>query len=598
MSDSGDDGDTYGGEEASRYPQRPGYPQRSGWQGYYEEIPLEEMDLRTPGQHLDYLEMPRSPPYQQYESDEDQYGQGEPETGGFEVGGYEQEVYEQREDEPSFTRNGTPEPFLPPSQPDTPRVLSVSEPGSPSIRSVVSEDSPQASTFGMGRMLYPPMDDPNDYLQEDPSRGLSYATPTSAHGSMAAEGSPSPPGAGPVEASPSVQELSSAQYLYQRGEYSGTGQPQKRGRESSSSSSTGDLRPQRKHHHGGQGPEVPQSIPEGQQGHTSFLGISALGPGVYVQSPPQDSGGSYGSPDPHGRVDTSETQDIGQAYASQDVYQPEPNPFAGMQRSAPSSYTGGAGLEYAGPTQGEISAQGAFEHQSDPTRGINPSLVLLDQGGAGRGADQPQYHPMQPADPGAAPSNTGDTSGADAPRPQPQAPQRQAGSGGAGADQPNPMEGMGASGVWKFISGQEGGGEGDNWEGPRFKVDENKTTLWTPEQMHELQVIMASFESWDEVVSLGQPLPGQHSAIGSATKVTDLKYQTWSLNEDDEIRRLQSPWLEDRKVALQTLISRYDRWADEIIGRCMLFARSKHRLNLGIAPQTGVYRLKTRTQRQ
>lgn len=160
------------------------------------------------------------------------------------------------------------------------------------------------------------------------------------------------------------------------------------------------------------------------------------------------------------------------------------------------------------------------------------------------------------------------------------------------------MEGMSASDIWKFISGQEGGSEGDSWDGPRFKVDENKTSLWTPEQMHELQVIMASFESWDEVVSLGQRLAGQHSAIGSATKATDLKYQTWSLNEDDEIRRLQSPWLEDRRAALQTVMSRYDRWKDEIIGRCMLFARSKQRLNLAIAPQSGVYRLKAKKQRK
>lgn len=639
MSDSSDDGDTYGGEEPIRYPRRPGYPQRPAWLDYYshEDIPLEDMDLRTPGQNPEDFEMPRSSRHQSYESDED-----DSEAGRYEVGDYEQGVSEQREDEPYFSRHGTPEAFLPPSQPDTPQIIAP-EPDLQSTRSVVSVDYPQASAFGMSGMPYPSMDDPHAYLQEDPSQGLSYGTPTlairpaggsssggsaeesspqfqpdvspyplpSAAGSMAGQGPPSPLGSashyGPpsvggsvsVGASPSVQELSPGAYLYQRGEHSGTGQPQKRGRESSSSSSAGNVRPQRKHHHGDQRPDVPQTIPEDQQGHTSLLGISAFGPGGHAQPPAQGGGTSYGAPDPYRRADASETQQISQAYASQDVRQPQPNPFAGMQRSAPSLYTAGAGRGYTGPPQGESSAQGAARsrpvHHAQPVTAYEP---LPRASVAAGGADQPRYQPMQPAGPGVAPSDTGGASGGYETPAQAQPSRSQAESGGAGAVQPNPMEGMGASDVWKFISGRDGGGEGGNWEGPRFKVDENKTILWTPGQMHELQVIMASFKSWDEVVSLGQPLPGQHSAIGCANKVAELRCRIWSLDEDDEIRRLQSPCLEDRRVALQNLMSKYDRWADEIIGRCMLFARSKQRLNLGIAPQNGKSRLKARMQRQ
>lgn len=602
--------------------------------------------MRTPGQYPDDFEVPGPSPYQQYESEDESEDESEEggfeegdfeeggfeeggfEEGGFEEGGFEQGVSEQHEDELPPTRHGTPEPFPPPYQPDAPRIL-VSEPGSPSNRSVASGNFPQASAFGMGGMLYPSMDNPHAYLQEDPSQGLSYGTPipirpadsgssggsvegsspqfqpsvsphplSSAHGSMVGQGSPSPLGSGSVEASPSVQELSPATYLYQRGEYSGTVQQQKRGRESSSSSSAGNLRPQRKHHHGDQGPGVPQSIPEDQQGNTSLLGVGAFGPGGHAQPPPEDRGGSYGAPDPHGRADASEIQRISQAYASQSVHQPRPNLFAGIQRSAPSSYTAGAGRGYAHSTQDESSTQDALEHQYNPTQGINPSAVLFDKSGAGRGAAQPQYRPMQLVGPGAAPSNTGGPSGGYGPRLQPLVPRRHGGSAGARAVQPNPMQGMGASDVWKFISGQEGGDGGNNWEGPRFKVDEYKTTLWTPQQMHELQVIMASFESWDEVVSLGQQIPGQHTALGGAAKVSDLKYKIWSPDQDAEIRRLQSPWHEDRNIALKTLMSRYGRCKDEIIGRCMLFARSKQRLNLGVATQAGVSRLKARIQRQ
>lgn len=662
MSDFSDYGETPGDEEAIRYPRRHGYPQRPGWQDYHfhEDIPLEDMDLRTPGQYPDDFEVPGPSPYQQDESDEDESEAGESEAGEYEVGVYEQGVSEQREDEPYSTRHGTPEPFLPPSQPGTPQII-MSEPDIPSTRSVVSGDyPPHASAFGMGEMLYPSMDDPHAYLQEDPSQGLSYGTPTlairpadsgssagsaegsspqyqpsvsphplsSAQGSMADQGSPSLPGTVSVEASPSVQELSPATYLYQRGEYSGTVQQQKRGRESSSSSSAGNLRPQRKHHHGGQGPDVPQSIPEAQQGHTSLLGISAFAPGGNVQPPPlppppppsQGRGSSYGDPDPHGRADASEIQQISEAYASQDVYQPRPNPFAGMQRGVPSSYTAGAGRGYARQPQGESSAQGAA--RSRPlyhARPVTPYEPLPRASVAGRGAGQPQYQPMHSDGPSAASSNTGGTSGGYAPRPQPQPSWHQSGSGGPEAGQllqyqsvepggmssittvgpsvgfpevidptaQNPMHGMSAGDVWTFISGQEGGREGENWDGPRFKVDENKTTLWTPEQLLELKVITASFESWDEVLSLGQGIPGRHGPSGVTKRAGNQKPRTWPADQDAKIRSLQSPRLEDRQAALQNLMEECGRYRDEIIGRCMLFARSNQRVNLGVVPHNG-----------
>lgn len=665
MSDSSDDGDTSCGEGPIRYPRRPGYPQRSGWERYEyaEEIPLEEMDLRTPGQNPEDFEIPGPSSYQQDESDEDEYGQEEPEAGGYEVGDYEQGMSEQQEDEPSFTRHGTPEPFLPPYQPGTPQIH-VSEPELPSTRSVVPVDAPQASAIGMSGMPYPSMDDPHAYLQEDPSQGLSYGTPTlairsagrsssggsaegsspqfqpdvsphplsSAAGSMAGQGSPSslgsashygPPSIGgsvSVEASPSVQEPSPAAYLYQRREYSGTGQ-QKRGRESSSSSSAGNLRPQRKHHHGGQGPSVPQSIPEAQQGHTSLLGISAFGPGGHAQAPAQGGGSLYGAPDPYRRADASEIQQISQAYASQDVRQPQPNPFAGMHRSAPSFYMAGAGRGYAGPTQGESSAQGAARSRPvQHAKPVTPYEPMPRASVAARGAGQPQYQPMQPAGSGVAPSDTGGTSGGYDPPPQPEPSRRQGGSGGPEAGpllqyqsvEPggmslfttvgpsvgfpevmdpaaqNPMHGMSAGDVWTFISGQEGGREGDRWEGLRFKVDEMKSTLWTPEQQYQLKVITSSFESWNEVMSLGQRIPGQHAPNGCRRKLAEQVPRVWPPDHDAQIRRLESPRLEDRQTALQNLMLQYDRSEDEIIGRCMLFARSNQRLNLGIAPYTGV----------
>lgn len=663
MSDFSDYGETSGDDEENRYPQRPEHLRRSGWQGYhyYEEIPLEDMDLRTPGQNSDDVEVPGPSHYQQDESDED-----ESEAGEYEVGGYEQGVYE-HEDEPPSTRHGTPEPFLPPYQPDAPQIsVSEPEPGSPSTRSVASGDSPQASRFGMGGMLYPPMDDPHYYLPEDPSQGLSYGTPTlairpadssssggsaegsspqfqpdvsphplsSAAGSMAGQGSPSPLGSashyGPpsiggsvsVEASPSVQELSPAAYLYQRGEYSEIGQ-QKRGRESSSSSSAGNLRPQRKHHHGGQGPSVPQTIPEAQQGHTSLLGISAFGPGVHAQPPAQGGGSSYGAPGPYRRADASETQQISQAYASQYVHQPRPNPFAGMQRGAPSSYTAGAGRGYAGPPQGESSAHGAARlNPPHPAQPVTPHEPLPRASVAGRGAGQPQYQPMQPDGPGVAPSITGGTSAGYAPQSQPQPSWHQDGSGEQGTVQLlqhqsmepggmsftttvgpsvkvpevldstmlNPMYGMGASDIWKFISGQEvGNGVEDNWEGLTYKVDENKTYQWTPPQLYQLKVILASFTNWPEVIGLGQRLPGQHTLRGCGERLAGLENRAWAPAQDEDMKRLQSSRLEDRLAALHDLMAKWGRSKDEIVGRCMLFARSNERMNLGNAPTTGLY---------
>lgn len=152
----------------------------------------------------------------------------------------------------------------------------------------------------------------------------------------------------------------------------------------------------------------------------------------------------------------------------------------------------------------------------------------------------------------------------------------------------NPMDGMGAGDVWTFISGQEDGNRvGDNWEGLRFRVDEVQTARWTPQQMYQLKVITSSFESWNEVMSVGQPIPGQHASNGCLRKLAQLEPKVWPAVHDAQIRSLESPRLEDRQAALQNLMLQCGRSEDEIVGRCMLFARSNRRLNLGNAPYTG-----------
>lgn len=163
----------------------------------------------------------------------------------------------------------------------------------------------------------------------------------------------------------------------------------------------------------------------------------------------------------------------------------------------------------------------------------------------------------------------------------------------------NPMHGMGAGDVWMFISGQEDGNKvGGNWQGLKFKVDRRKTPRWTPQQLYQLKVISASFESWDEVRSLGQRIPGQHAPNGCLHKLAEQEPKVWHATHDAQIRRLESPRLEDRQAALQHLMLQCGRSEDEIVGRCMLFARSNRRLNLGIAPYTGMDDLQAHIQRR
>lgn len=466
---------------------------------------------------------------------------------------------------------------------------------------------------------------------------------SSAQGSMVAQGSPSPPGSvsddssgsgrGSVaaQASPSVQEPAPAPDQYQRGGYSGgryagqrldphqrgTGH-QKRARESSSSSNGSHLQPPRKQH-GDQGPRVPQRVSQDQNIDTTLLGISGLE--VRGQAQPHGASRPDGNPGTYGRTGASEAEadEIRRAYANQAVPAPRlPNLFAGMPQGASSAYASGAGRGYDRPSQGESSAQGAGRSQPYP--------------GPPGGPSAPQYRPMQGAGPGAASSWTGGTWRGNPPQAQSQGessgqgagrlPPEQRGEPGdpfintfgpsVGVPQPQPqqglrfepqygqprpdwghMQGMDAGGIWRYISGQGEDNEGVNWDGRLYRaVDTTKQGhLWSSHQVAQLRVILASYLSWDEVVDQGQPLPGQRNYEACSSKARDL---VWTRDHDAEVSRLSSPRLEDRQAALNRLQGEFGRSKDEIVGRCMLFARSNLRANLGNKPTTGLARLKKR----
>lgn len=451
-----------------------------------------------------------------------------------------------------------------------------------------------------------------------------------------------PGGSVAVETSPNVQAPTPAPGLPQHMEYGGTGR-QKRARESPSTpSSTGHLRPQRKHRHGieeygygSPGPSVPQGMRQTQQPpmqdidrDESLLGISQFRPESQIQS--QGRGGSYGDPDPRRRADAAEVERISHAYASQQMPEPRPNPAAGFRQTAPGLYARGAGPGYALPPQGESSVQGAGYLQPYPAQG--PHARLSHVGGAGRGAGQPQDLAMKNVGPGEASLPMGGAWGRNAPQPQPQDPQSQRESSGQGAGylQPSPMQpfmdpsntgsaghapapqhqraggagsvdqyyqfplendppqisepgptrDMDANALWSFMNA-DGPQSSLNlqWRGAVFDVNPSHPSRWSQAQMYELSVIMASFADWPEVVALGQGTPGGRSPYACAKKVQP-KFRAWTEDEDEGVRGLTSPDPQLRRHIVERLHGQ-GRNPDEIVGRFIFFRRSPFRANLG-----------------
>lgn len=547
---------------------------------------------------------------------------------------HEDEQHEHHEDEyePPYSLQGAPEPTSAPFQPN------VSQPAPPTPQIQVSHAPPSSQPCYSEHF---PEDDAHATSQEDlefPAGMYFGSTPycqpseDPARPGMPEQLSPYAGGSVAVEASPSVQPPTPAPDLPRNIDYGGTAQ-QKRARKSTSTpSSSRHHRPHRKHHHAGEehsygspGPSVPQGIRQSQQPHIqdthrdeTLLGISHFGPGGQVQ--PQGRGSSYGDPDARRRADASEVERISHAYASQQIPEPRPDPFAGMQRHAPSSYTSGAGRGYGPPPQGESSSQGAGRTQQYPAQPVGPHANFSHMSGAGRSAGQPQDQAMLNVGPSTASLHTGGTWGGAAPELHHQDPRSQGESSRQGAGQvrhyytqppmdpsntgggvdapapelpqisePGPTRGMDANALWLFMTAA---GPPSSlhfqWRGSVFDVAraeilppnaEIQPHNWSDAHMHELKVIIASFEDWREVAALGQRTPGGRSARACAGKARRT-LRLWSEMEDAVVRGLTSPNPQLR-LDFVTYLFCQGREADEIVGRFNLFRRSSKWFNLG-----------------
>ena len=285
------------------------------------------------------------------------------------------------------------------------------------------------------------------------STPYNYATSSSSpSASEPHNGSPPPEENVAVGTSPAVQEPIPAPSPHQTYGNSGTQQieqyatiPQrhvgqhKRMRESSSSSSGGNIHPQRKYYHGSeergqesQRPGVTQGAFQLQQAPMqsitsgmSSLGISAFSHGINVQT--QGRGSAYGDPNPYrpagsvasstamvdrgnaGGEVSSDAQEISHAYASQQLPQLRYIPRLGLPQGATSSFASGAGRGYAPQPQGESSAQGAGHLQPNPmfkappdisssrSRYVHPPSLES----SAQSPDQFEQQPMQSIDPSA-----------------------------------------------------------------------------------------------------------------------------------------------------------------------------------------------------
>lgn len=539
------------------------------------------------------------------------------------------------EQEPQFPQQVVPGDFPAYSQPGSPQHGSQlpredvrQEDSSESGESDVSEDEPEDAP-GDFSSLQPNVSQPSVGEQFSPaafdtsqleypagyglprdvyfgSTPYQYATsPDSPSGRELHDDPPDPEEAVVVGTSPAAQDLIPAPGPYERHEYIGTQQPEqyatipqrherhhKRTRESSSSSSAGNIRPRSKHHHrseehsqGSQGRSVAQGVPQFQQAPMqsattgmSSLNIGALDHGGQLQT--QRGGSAYGDPSPYrppggsivpgmatvntgearGQV-SAETQQISHAYANQQLPQLRHPGMLGSQSGATSSYASGAGRGHAPQTQGEGSAQGAGQLEQQPLRTLAPRVALPDPVGAFAAGSS---HPL-----------CGNWSEL------------------ATLLQQNPMRGMSPSEVWKYIPGPDNQ-ESVEWDGLIFPVDPPNTYYWTFSEEQQLRVIAASFLDWVEVQDSGQPLPGRRTIAACANKWRSLHDHIWTYDQDKDIMRLRSPDPDVRRAALDVLLNTWNRSKNEIVGRCMLFARLNTRdmlvENLGNTPFLGLRR--------
>lgn len=592
MRGSDDDGVSSGDEEVNRFyrTDRTGFT----FDGHLANRALEDMSWLNRTQHS-------------YEQDDDEE--------------HEDEQHEHHEDEyePPYSLQGAPEPTSAPFQPNvsqpappTPQIQVSHAP--PSSQPCYSEHFPEAYTHATSQedLEFPAGmyfgSTPYCQPSEDPARP-GMPEQLSPYASVA------------VEASPSVQPPTPAPDLPRHMEYGGTAQ-QKRARKSTSTpSSSGHHRRHRKHHHaseqhgyGSQGPSVPQGIPQTQQPpmqgthrDEGLLGISHFGPGGQVL--PQGRGSAYGHPDPHRRANAADVERISHAYASQQMPELRPNPFAGMQRSAPSSYVSGAGPGYGAPPQGESSSQGAGRSQLYPAQPVGPHAHFSHMSGPGRSTGRPQDQAMQNVGPSTASipqsqgiQSHGQSSGQGASHSQaflPQEPYMAPLNVGGGVDEPpppppqisdpGPTRDMNANALWAFMSAA--GPRSSlrfRWTGVVFEVSgaTSKPQKWSDAEVNELKVIIASFEDWQEVEAMGQRTPGGRG-LSACFQQARQKVRPWSAEEDADVRSLTSA---DPRVRMEIVERLFwqEREGDEIVGRFNLFKRSSSMLNLGNQPHRGL----------
>lgn len=431
----------------------------------------------------------------------------------------------QYEDQPSLPHQDMPEIVSPSTRPDAPHSLAptpqiyVSGPGSPSTQTHMFRNSPPAFTYGIsGIRAF--MDDPNAYLQDDPSEGYDYHTPVDKfHHDLPREASsssretvrtnqsrsqtgmsvqPSPAAQPPVAApSPYLPEYGSPKYIaqYVSPQHQATGYAKRTHDHLSPSSQEGERSK------GKQRQESPGSQPGGQ-GHASVPG-----PDDFV-------------------YDLTES----------------PGPDATY------IYHGQAGGGYEPETHGESSAQGAAQHQYDAMQGINPSVVLFNQSGAGAGLFQPQRDTSFPEpDRGRA----GELSDAPAPAPIP-------------ALVPAPAPGHGSR---------------ERLHPLEFRNHE----IWGPGEMKLLEIVIAGMQDLEE---------GFHELrriFNRRPSACQYKWNTmkrkWNIEtEDDYLRSLRAEpanWDYFTDQYNLHLDRQHPRERDALIRRFRLLRRSNLRYNIG-----------------
>lgn len=209
------------------------------------------------------------------------------------------------------------------------------------------------------------------------------------------------------------------------------------------------------------------------------------------------------------------------SYSDQVTYQPRNDPFAGHRQSASSSHPGGPGRGNAPQPQPGSSAEGAGRIQEKGVPVQLPGVDWFDPDGISRG---------QPG---------------------------------------GPRPGFAIDNI--------------TWRGDILDVDIIKHAKWSDLQIHQLSVIAASFESWDEVKRLGQALPGARSSNAMVSKMKD--WPRWTLEQDQELWRMGPPPENGLDVAGEQFCTKWRRSRAEVYGRRRLFARGAPLYaNLGNTP--------------